>query len=76
MEILDNINKTVQDDLQTTIRTGSKLSIAAACFSIYAYEELKKELSGIDSFRFIFTSTGLCLQACLLQWPCLPSPLC
>lgn len=56
MEILDNINKTVQDDLQTTIRAGSKLSIAAACFSIYAYEELKKELSGIDSFRFIFTS--------------------
>ena len=37
-------------------KKGSKLSIAAACFSIYAFQELKKELSGIDELRFIFTS--------------------
>ncbi|MCU6713353.1 helicase-related protein [Megasphaera butyrica] len=38
------------------IHKGSKLSIAAACFSIYAYQELKKQLEGIDELRFIFTS--------------------
>ena len=42
MQILDNINQTVRSDLQATIKKGSKLSIAAACFSIYAYQELKK----------------------------------
>ncbi len=56
MQIIDNINKTVKDDLQKTIRKGSKLSVAAACFSIYAYKELKKQLEGIDELRFIFTS--------------------
>ena len=56
MQILDNINQTVCSDLQATIKKGSKLSIAAACFSIYAYQELKKQLDGIDQLRFIFTS--------------------
>ncbi len=56
MEILDNVNKTVRDDLRQTIHKGSKLSIAAACFSIYAYQELKAQLEGIDELRFIFTS--------------------
>ena len=40
MKMLDNINSTVRDDLQQSIRKGSKISIAAACFSIYAYQEL------------------------------------
>ena len=44
MKMLDNINSTVRDDLQQSIRKGSKISIAAACFSIYAYQELKKQL--------------------------------
>ncbi|GHU38706.1 hypothetical protein FACS1894190_00890 [Spirochaetia bacterium] len=56
MEIFDNINKTVKDDLMMTIEKGSKLRIAAACFSIYAYQVLKKQLDGIDELRFIFTS--------------------
>ena len=56
MQILDNVNQTVRSDLQATIKKGSKLSIAAACFSIYAYQELKKQLDGIDQLRFIFTS--------------------
>ena len=56
MQILDNINQTVRSDLQATIKKGSQLSIAAACFSIYAYQELKKQLDGIDQLRFIFTS--------------------
>ena len=32
------------------------MSVAAACFSIYAYQELKKQLEGIEELRFIFTS--------------------
>ena len=42
MQILDNVNKTVKDDLVATVSKGDKVSIAAACFSIYAYEALKK----------------------------------
>ena len=56
MELIDNTNKTLRDDLSVEIKEGSKLSIAAACFSIYAFQELKKELKGIDELRFIFTS--------------------
>ena len=56
MQVFDNINKTVKDDLITAIEKGSKLSIASACFSIYAYQALKKQLDGIDELRFIFTS--------------------
>lgn len=56
MELIDNISKTLKDDLSIEINKGSKLSIAAACFSIYAFEELKKQLKHIDELRFIFTS--------------------
>mgnify|MGYP000099180179 CR=1 FL=1 len=42
MEMIDNITKTIKDDLKATIQPKSKVSIAAACFSIYAYQELKK----------------------------------
>lgn len=56
MEIIDNIRKTLKDDLIVELREGSKLSIAASCFSIYAFQELKKQLKDIDELRFIFTS--------------------
>ena len=56
MQIIDNINITVKENLQSCMHQGSKLSVAAACFSIYAYQELKKQLEGIDKLRFIFTS--------------------
>lgn len=56
MELINNTTKTLKDDLSVEIKKGSKLSIAAACFSIYAFQELKKELKGIDELRFIFTS--------------------
>ena len=55
MQIIDNINKTVKEDLQESIRRGSKMSVAAACFSMYAYQELKKQLEQVDEFSFIFT---------------------
>lgn len=56
MQIIDNINKTVKEDLQESIRRGSKMYVAAACFSMYAYQELKKQLEQVDEFSFIFTS--------------------
>lgn len=56
MKMFDNVNEIVRDDLILTITKGSKLSIAASCFSMYAYKELKKQLENIDEFRFIFTS--------------------
>ncbi|MDA1055631.1 MAG: helicase-related protein, partial [Planctomycetota bacterium] len=56
MQILDNINQLLGDNLKQTITPGSKLKIAASCFSIYAFEALKKELETIESVEFIFTS--------------------
>ncbi|KXB53631.1 helicase protein [Umbribacter vaginalis] len=56
MKILDNVTEIVRDDMESTIKRGSKVSIAAACFSMYAYSVLKKELETVDEFRFIFTS--------------------
>lgn len=41
--------------IKENITKGSKISIAAAHFTLYAFVELKKELSDIDEFRFIFT---------------------
>lgn len=52
----DNINSKVVDDLKVSIKDGSRLSIASACFSIYAFEELKSQLQNIDELRFIFTA--------------------
>lgn len=54
-EYLDNINRRVIDDLKQTIQKNSKISVAAASFSIYAFEALKKELKNIEEFRFLFT---------------------
>lgn len=56
MELINNIDKTLAEDLRTTLISGSRMSIAASCFSIYAYQELRKELEQIDELRFIFTS--------------------
>ena len=55
-QLLDNINRTLRDDLMSTIRPGSRVSIAAASFSIYAFQELREQLNGIAELRFIFTS--------------------
>ena len=55
-KIIDNKrNGTVFEELQHNLKTGSRLSVISAYFTIYAYAELKKELSKIDSMRFIFT---------------------
>ncbi len=56
MKTIDNINEVLKDDLKVELKEGSKLSVAAACFSIYAFQELKKELQDIEELRFLFTS--------------------
>ena len=56
MKIFDNVTEIVRDDMEKTIKKGSKVSIAAACFSMYAYQQLKDELDKVEEFRFIFTS--------------------
>lgn len=53
---LDNVNDRVVDDLKQRLNAKSKVAIAAASFSIYAFEALKKELENVDELRFIFTS--------------------
>lgn len=55
MKFINNVNETLRDDMAAEMKKGSKLSIAAAYFSIYAFEALRKELSNIDELRFIFT---------------------
>ena len=53
---IDNVSSLVVDDLKERLSGRSRLSIAAASFSIYAFEALKKEFEGIEELRFIFTS--------------------
>lgn len=56
MEIFNNTTKVVKDDLVKKMLPNSRISIAAACFSIYAYQELKTQLESCAELRFIFTS--------------------
>lgn len=51
----DNVTNRVIDDLKTTIRKGSKVDIAAASFSMYAYQLLKGELENVSELNFLFT---------------------
>lgn len=53
---INNITDRVVDDLRERLSYSSRLSIAAASFSIYAFEALKKELESIPELRFIFTA--------------------
>ena len=56
MKLIDNLSEKLVDDLRVTMQRDSRFSIAAACFSVYAYEELKAQLENIDELRFLFTS--------------------
>mgnify|MGYP006868501550 FL=1 len=56
LKLINNISERVVDDLKVRMSNGSRISIAAASFSIYAFEALKKELEKVEQLRFIFTS--------------------
>lgn len=62
MKIIDNINDLLGDDLKKNTQKGTALKIAAANFSIFAFEALKNELESIDEFNFIFTSPTFTLS--------------
>ena len=55
-EYFDNKNRRVVDDLKKQLSSSPKVAIAAASFSIYAFEALKDELENVEELRFIFTS--------------------
>ena len=50
-KLINNITERVVDDLRQRLSAQSRVSIAAASFSIYAYEVLKTELDKIDELR-------------------------
>lgn len=52
---LDNKTNFVYEELEDSIRKGSKLSVVSALFSMYAYDSLKKHLDRIENMRFIYT---------------------
>ena len=54
--VFDNRARIVKDDLVNRIVSGDRIAIAASVFSLYAYQELKKQLESIEEFRFIYTA--------------------
>ncbi|WP_294242066.1 hypothetical protein [Pseudobutyrivibrio sp.] len=56
MKLIDNVNNSLKEDLKSEIKRGDRLAIVAASFSIYAYKELKKELSNVKELDFIFNN--------------------
>jgi hypothetical protein len=56
MEVLDNVTRFLGDDLKRALVPGARLAVAASCFSIFAFEALRRELEQIDSLEFIFTT--------------------
>ena len=56
MDFIDNVNITLKNELKKKIQANSIVNIAAAYFSIYAFQELKEELESVDKLNFIFTS--------------------
>ena len=53
---INNTSERLVDDLKSRLSTRSCISIAAASFSIYAFEAMKAELEKVEEVRFIFTS--------------------
>ncbi|AEF85034.1 helicase domain/SNF2 family domain protein [Treponema primitia ZAS-2] len=56
MKTIDNLEIKLIDKLLGEIKQETKISIVASCFSIYAFEVLKKQFDTIAELRFIFSS--------------------
>ncbi|MDD4290204.1 MAG: helicase-related protein [Patescibacteria group bacterium] len=54
-KIFNNKTEKAGEELKSDIKKGSKIDVAAAIFSMYGFDVLKKELLKIDRLRFIFT---------------------
>lgn len=58
MELLSINNKgenTIVNELKKSIRSGSKVAVASAYFSLYAFDALQKELGKSEEFKFLYT---------------------
>lgn len=53
---IDNRTIFLGEQLKKELISGSKVKMAAATFSMFAYQELKEELENIEELQFIFTS--------------------
>ena len=51
----DNRTRILKDDLTQVVKSGDRISVAAAVFSMYAFDELRDQLESLDEFRFIYT---------------------
>ncbi len=57
--MLDNKSRgNVISELKGNIKAGCTLSVVSTLFSLYAYNELKNELSKVDKFRLLVPSNG------------------
>ncbi|MBQ8037177.1 MAG: ATP-dependent helicase, partial [Proteobacteria bacterium] len=56
MKTINNVSAILCDALKRNLKPGSKVSIVADSFSIFAYQQLKKSLDRVASVRFLFTS--------------------
>lgn len=54
-KIIDNQIEKLGDDLKKEIKSNSKINIASSIFSMYGYNELRRELEDVKELRFIFT---------------------
>jgi hypothetical protein len=55
--LIDNKkNGCVGDVLKQSLKSNSKSSIISAYFTIYAFSELKKELTKVKDLRLLFTT--------------------
>lgn len=56
MKSLSNVGaERLGDALGESIDNGAKLSIISSYFTVFAYGELKEELSKVDELRFLFS---------------------
>ena len=53
MQIIDNINKTVKDDLQAGIHKGSKMSVAAAASQSMRIRNSKNDLIALTNCVYL-----------------------
>ena len=51
-KLINNISERVVDDFKQRLSKGACVSIAAASFSIYAYEALKEELEQVEPVSY------------------------
>ena len=68
MKFIENVSDLLGDDIRSEIAAGSKVRIAAATFSIFAFQALREELEQISELEFIFTSPSFVSEQVSARW--------